>query len=108
MERFLEFVDTWGERHPAIVRLWQNTRAEFVPFLNCSTNAIESVKARIRRTVRARGHFPKQQAALTCVYLTIMSLDPAGQGRKRWTIRWKPTLNAFAIAFDGHLAAGRK
>jgi putative transposase len=117
LERFLEFCEVWGERYPAIVRLWENAWAEFVPFLNfdaeirkvvCSTNAIESVNARIRRAVKARGHFPSEQAALKCVYMAIMSLDPTGQGRRRWMIRWKPALNAFEIAFDGRLAAGRK
>ena len=51
MERFLEFAEAWGERYPAIVRLWENAWAEFVPFLSfdveirkiiCTTNAIES------------------------------------------------------------------
>ena len=74
----------------------------------CSTNAIESVNARIRRAVKARGHFPNEQAALKCVYMAIMSLDPTGQGRRRWCMRWKPALNAFDIAFDGRLSAGRK
>lgn len=74
----------------------------------CSTNAIESVNARIRRAVKARGHFPNEQAALKCVYMAVMSLDPTGSGRKRWMMRWKPALNAFEIAFDGRLAAGRK
>jgi transposase-like protein len=91
--------------------------AEFVPFLAfdpeirrviCSTNAIESVNARIRRAVKAMGHFPNEQAALKCVYMAVMSLDPTGAGRKRWMMRWKPALNAFEIAFDGRLAAGRK
>jgi hypothetical protein len=27
MERFLEFCETWGERYPAIVRLWENAWA---------------------------------------------------------------------------------
>jgi hypothetical protein len=27
------------------------------------------------------------------------SLDPTGAGRVRWTMRWKPVLNAFAITF---------
>jgi putative transposase len=117
MERFLEFTETWGTRYPAIVRLWDNAWSEFVPFLAfdteirrviCSTNAIESVNARIRRAVKARGHFPNEQAALKCVYMAVMSLDPTGTGRKRWTMRWKPALNAFEIAFDGRLAAGRK
>ena len=117
MERFLEFCEAWGQRYPAIVRLWENAWAEFVPFLNfdaeirkviCSTNAIESVNSRIRRAVKARGHFPNEAAALKCVYMAIMSLDPTGQGRRRWMIRWKPALNAFDIAFDGRLSAGRK
>lgn len=116
-ERFLEFAEAWGAKYPAIVKLWENAWAEFVPFLSfdveirrvvCSTNAIESVNARIRRAVRARGHFPNEQAALKCVYLAVMSLDPTGAGRKRWVTRWKAALNAFDMVFDGRLSAGRK
>jgi transposase-like protein len=115
-ERWLEFAEEWGAKYPAIIRLWENAWAEFVPFLQfdpeirtvvCSTNAIESVNARIRRAVKARGHFPNEQAALKCVYLAIMSLDPTGTGRKRWMKRWKPALNAFDIAFEGRLTAAR-
>lgn len=117
MERWLEFAEERGTKYPAIVRLWENAWAEFVPFLQfnpkirkvvCSTNAIESVNARIRRAVKARSHLPNQQAALKCVYLAVMSLDPTGKGRKRWTNRWKAALNAFDITFDGRLSAGRK
>lgn len=116
-ERFAEFTAEWGARYPAVIRLWDNAWAEFVPFLQfdteirkivCSTNAIESVNARIRRAVRARGHFPHEAAALKCVYLAVMSLDPTGQGRKRWTMRWKPALNAFEMTFEGRLSTGRK
>jgi len=116
-QRFAEFIQAWGARYPAIIRLWDNAWAEFVPFLTfdteirkvvCSTNAIESVNARIRRAVRARGHFPNEAAALKCVYLAVMSLDPTGQGRRRWTMRWKPALNAFEMTFEGRLSAGRK
>ncbi len=115
-ERFLEFQEKWGRKYPAIVRLWSNSWAEFVPFLQfdreirrvvCTTNAIESVNARIRKAVRARGHFPNEQAALKCVYLAVMALDPTGKGRARWTQRWKAALNAFEITFDGRLSAGR-
>jgi putative transposase len=117
LEAFVAFTDTWGERYPAITKLWDSAWAEFVPFLQfdnsirtvvCTTNAIESVNARIRRAVNARGHFPTEAAALKCVYLAIMSLDPTGRGRKRWTNRWKEALNAFDITFDGRLSAGRK
>jgi hypothetical protein len=27
MERFLEFAEAWGQRYPAIVRLWENAWA---------------------------------------------------------------------------------
>jgi transposase-like protein len=116
MERFLEFTQAWGAKYPAIVRLWENAWSEFVPFLNfdteirtviCSTNAIESVNARIRKAVRARGHFPNEQAALKCVYMAVMAMDPTGKARKRWITRWKAALNAFDITFDGRLSHGR-
>src|SRR2546421_10661748 len=117
LDRFAEFSGKWEKRYPAIIRLWENAWAEFVPFLAfdreirtviCTTNAIESINARLRRAVNARGHLPTEQAALKCLYLAIMSLDPAGKGRKRWTNRWKAALNAFDITFDGRLTAGRK
>jgi transposase-like protein len=78
------------------VKLWASAWAEFVPFLNfdpeirtviATTNAIESLNARFRRAVRARGHFPTEQAALKCLYPTVVSLDPTGRGRRRWTNR---------------------
>lgn len=99
---------TWGGKYPAIQHLWENAWEEFIPFLDydaeirtvlCSTNAIESLNARFRRSVRARGHFPTEQAALKCLYLTVRSLDPTGKGQVRWIMRWKPALNAFAITF---------
>jgi len=40
--------------------------------------------------------------------LTIVSLDPTGRGRRRWANRWKAALNAFDVAFDGRVSAGRK
>ncbi|WP_262402195.1 transposase [Actinomadura sp. CNU-125] len=63
----------------------------------------QSVNARIRKAVRARGHFPNEAAAMKCVYMALMSLDPTGKGRKRWTMRWKAPLNAFQIEFEGRL-----
>jgi putative transposase len=61
-----EFEEKWGKKYRAIIRLWRNARNEFT-FLDydieirriiCSTNAIESLNARYRPAVRARGHFP--------------------------------------------------
>ena len=116
LDAFAEFSEKWETKYPAIIRLWTAAWAEFVPFLQfdqeirtiiCTTNAIESINARIRRAVNARGHFPTETAALKCVYLAIMSLDPTGTGQRRWSNRWKAALNAFEITFDGRLSATR-
>jgi putative transposase len=103
-----ELDEKWGKQYGAMIRLWRNAWEEFIPFLDydveirrmiCSTNAIESLNARYRRAVRARGHFPNEQAAMKCLYLVTRSLDPSGAGRARWQMRWKPVINAFAITF---------
>jgi putative transposase len=72
--------EKWGTKYRAMIRLWRNAWTEFIPFLDYdtisrlrhdvrrmiwSTNAIESLNARYRRAVRARGHFPSEQAALS-------------------------------------------
>jgi len=111
---FEEFAEKWGKPYPAMIRLWRNAWTEFVPFLDydleirkvlCSTNAIESLNARFRRAVRARGHFPNEQAALKTLYLVVRSLHPKGTGQTRWGMRWKPALNAFAITFADRMPA---
>lgn len=63
---FDELTERWGQRYPAVIRLWDNAWAEFIPFLDydveirrviCFTNAIEALNARYKRAVKARGHF---------------------------------------------------
>ena len=104
------FAGNWEARYPAAVKLWHDAWEEFIPFLHwdveirkviSTTNTIESLNARYRRAVRARGHFPNDQAALKCLYLTTRALDPTGGGQARWVVRWKAALNAFAISFPG-------
>ena len=67
-----ELDEKWGKQYGAMMRLWRNAWEQFIPFLDydveirklmCSTNAIESLNARYRRAIRARGHFPTEQAA---------------------------------------------
>ena len=58
-----DLAEKWGTRYSAIIRLWENAWEQFIPFLDydveirtvlCSTNAIESLNARFRRSVKAR------------------------------------------------------
>ncbi|MGL5857282.1 MAG: IS256 family transposase [Angustibacter sp.] len=110
--RLEDFAERWSGKYPAAVKLWRNAWTEFIPFLDydveirkiiCTTNAVESLNARYRRAVRARGHFPNDAATLKCLYMVTRSLDPTGRGRARWVIRWKAALNAFAITFEGRI-----
>ncbi|WP_442277106.1 MULTISPECIES: IS256 family transposase [unclassified Terrabacter] len=111
---FEEFEEKWGKAYPAIPKLWRAAWEQFIPFLAydleirkvlCSTNAIESLNARYRRAVNAKGHFPTEQAALKTLYLVTRSLDPKGLGQARWVTRWKPALNAFAVTFEARMPA---
>ena len=54
------------------------------------------------------GHFPTEQAALKTLYLVTRGLDPKGTGQARWSVRWKPALNAFAVTFADRHAGARE
>ena len=65
--------DSSSSRCRFVIRLSGNAWSEFIPFLDydmeirrvlATTNAIESLNARYRRAVKARGHFPSEQAAM--------------------------------------------
>jgi transposase-like protein len=111
---FEELEEKWGKPYPGIPKVWQAAWEEFTSFLAYdieirrvlfSTNVIESLNARYRRSVGARGHFPTKQAALKCLYLVTRGLDPKGLGQARWITRWKPALNAFAVTFADRMPA---
>lgn len=51
---FDELGDKWGQRYPAVIRLWDNAWAEFIPFLGY---AIKIRRAPFRRT-RSRASMP--------------------------------------------------
>ncbi len=81
--------EKWGTKYRAMIRLWRNAWNEFVPFLDydveirrviCSTNAIESLNARYRRAVRARGHFPSEQTPLANWSRVAAGLTGFGSG----------------------------
>ena len=44
-----------------------------------TTNAIESLNAKLRRSVRSRGHFPSDEAALKLIWLQLRQITPKAQ-----------------------------
>lgn len=56
LDAFVAFSEKWEQRYPAIIKLWDNAWAEFVPFLAfdkeirtviCTTNSIESLNRKL-------------------------------------------------------------
>ena len=60
------------------------------------TNAIEALNAKLRRTVRARGHFPNDDAAMKLLYLV---LNHAAADWKRPPREWVEAKTQFAVVF---------
>lgn len=60
----------WGHRFPTIGKAWRRAWTSVIPFfafppevrrVTCTTNALESVHARIRKVIKTRGHFPERR-----------------------------------------------
>ncbi|MET8208867.1 transposase, partial [Streptomyces sp. NPDC005373] len=102
-----------GQRYPAVVRTWRAAWNEFTPYLAFppeirkvvySTNLIESINARLRKTTRNRGHFPSEQAALKVLYLAVRELiTPKARDVNHVAAHWKKALNQFSLFFEDRL-----
>ena len=95
----------WGRKYPAIGQSWRRAWNEVVPFyafpaevrrLLYTTNAIEALNAKLRRAVRARGHFPTDEAAIKLLFLVL------NRSEKEWIMpprEWGMAKAQFAILF---------
>jgi len=95
----------WGRRYPAITQNWRRAWGEVVPFyafpanvrrILYTTNAIEALNAKLRRPVRARGHFPTDEAAMKLLFLVL------NRSEKEWKTgprEWVMAKAQFAVIF---------
>lgn len=109
------FEDRFGERYPAIGRLWRDSWDRFVPVLDYppairrvlyTTNTVESLNYQLRKITRNRGHFPTDDALFKLLYLGVRNVmnkkaRPGQTGRT--TLGWKEALNQFGVFFPGRL-----
>jgi putative transposase len=66
--------------------------ATFIPV----TNAIEALNSKLRRAVRARGHFPSDEAATKLLFLVL------NRSEKEWIMpprEWSMAKAQFAVLF---------
>ena len=81
----------WGRKYPAIGQSWRRAWAEVIPFyafpadvrrILYTTNAIEALNSKRRRAVRARGHFPSDEAATKLLFLVLTAPRRSGSCRR--------------------------
>lgn len=111
---FADFAEAWRAKYPAMIRSWENSWEEFIPFLAFpaelrkivyTTNAIESMNARFRRAVRHRGHFPNEQAAMKVLYLVAIHKRTNRENMTGQIAGWKHILNALTIHYGDRITA---
>jgi len=94
-----------GRKYPAIGQSWRRAWPEVIPFyafpdevrrIVYTTNAIEALNSKLRRAVRARGHFPSDEAATKLLFLVLNRTE------KEWTMpprAWSMAKAQFAVIF---------
>ena len=95
----------WGRKYPAIGQSWRRAWGEVIPFyafpsdvrrILYTTNAIEALNSKLRRAVRARGHFPSDEAATKLLFLVL------NRSEKQWIMpprEWCMAKAQFAVLF---------
>jgi putative transposase len=95
----------WGRKFPTVVAAWRRAWDQVIPFFTFppkirrviyTTNAIESVNARLRKIIKTRGHFPTDEAASKLIWLALRNIT-ADWGKAAH--HWKEAMNQFAILY---------
>jgi transposase-like protein len=95
----------WGQKFPTVVAAWRRAWDRVIPLFAFppevrrviyTTNAIESLHARLRKIIKTRGHFPSDDAATKLIWLALRNIT-ADWGRA--ATEWRAAMNQFAIAY---------
>lgn len=103
----------WGRKFPTVVAAWRRAWDRVIPFFAFppairrviyTTNAIESINARLRKIIKTRGHFPSDDAASKLIWLALRNIT-ADWGRAAKD--WKDAMNQFAILYAERFETAR-
>ncbi len=95
----------WGHQFPTIFAAWRRAWPQIIPFFACppdvrrviyTTNALENVNRQVRKTLKTRGHFPTDDAAIKLIWLALRNVM-ADWSRPSPT--WRTAMNQFAILY---------
>jgi len=96
----------WGKKFPTVAASWRRAWLNVIPFfafppdvrrIIYTTNAIESVNARLRKTLKTRGHFPTDEAATKLIWLALRNITDDWARPSNY---WRAAMNQFAILFE--------
>ena len=102
----------WGHRFPTIVKMWRQAWEHVIPFFAFppevrrviyTTNALESVHARVRKIIKTRGHFPTDEAATKLIWLALRNITADWSSPAH---HWRAALNQFAILYEDRFLKG--
>jgi len=103
------FEAQWDAQYPTVAKVWRARWDEITPFLDYpeeirraiyTTNAIEAMNRKFRKSIKTRGHLPSDQAALKLLFLCLRH---GNNGRVRRSRDWNKALNQFDIFFPGRI-----
>ena len=101
----------WGVKFPTVVASWRRAWSHVIPFFAFppdirrviyTTNALESVHARLRKIIKTRGHFPHDDAATKLIWLALRNITAKW---KRGDRSWKMAMRQFAILYEDRFTA---
>lgn len=105
------FASRWDPLFPMVSQVWRRNWARVTPFFNYpmeirkaiyTTNAIEALNRQLRKTLKTRGAFPSEEAALKLLFMALQ------QAQKKWTMpihNWRWALNYFTILWPDRMPA---
>jgi transposase-like protein len=102
----------WGQRFPTIVKAWRHAWLHVIPLFAFppevrrviyTTNALESVHARVRKIIKTRGHFPTDEAAAKLIWLALRNITAEWS---KAAPHWKAAMNQFAILYEDRFLKG--
>jgi putative transposase len=91
-----ELTQAWADSktRTAALQVWERAWDRFIPFLAFpaeirrvvyTTNTVESLHMQIRKTIKTRGHFPNDDAALRLIWLAITRAKTNWRTCYNWT-----------------------
>ncbi|WP_208587812.1 IS256 family transposase [Gracilibacillus suaedae] len=106
---FATFKETWGKKHPIIIRSWEQNWLELTTYFQYpheirraiyTTNIVEGYHRQLRKVTKTKSAFPSDEALRKMIYLTTMAIS------KKWTMPirgWTECISQLAIYFGERL-----